>query len=196
MNFAKRAGLVGLEWAAGVPGQFGGALAGNAGTPRGDTCSMTESVEVLDAAGARRTLRRGEYQFGYRNSALRDFIIMQATLQMAPDATEAIQERINAALAKRNEQPLGERCSGCMFKNPPGDFAGRLIEQAGLKGTRIGGARVSEIHANFMLNDGTARAGDITELVGLVRSRVQECHSVNLELEVRIVKLDSLSGMD
>lgn len=196
MNFGKRNGLAGLEWAAGVPGQLGGALAGNAGTPKGDVCSMVEAVEVIDAAGVRRTRARGEFEFGYRHSALRHDIILQATLALQPDAPEAIQERINAALAKRSEQPLGERCSGCMFKNPPGDFAGRLIEQSGLKGTRLGGARISEIHANFMLNDGTASASDILGLVELTRERVRERHGVTLELEVRIVKLDSLSGMD
>jgi UDP-N-acetylmuramate dehydrogenase len=196
MNFAKRAGLAGLEWAAGVPGQLGGALAGNAGTPKGDTCSMAEAVEVLDAAGARRTLRRGNFQYAYRRSELRDFIILKATLQLAPDDKAAIQGRIDEALTKRSQQPIGERCSGCMFKNPPGDFAGRLIEQAGLKGARIGGARISEIHANFMLNDGSARARDITDLIELVRGKVQKCHGVNLDLEVRIVKHDSLPGMD
>lgn len=196
MNFAKRSALAGLEWAAGVPGQFGGALAGNAGTPKGDSCSRVEAVELLERDGTRRTLRRGEFAFGYRQSQLRQSIILEATLDLAPGDPEAIQERINAALAKRNEQPLGERCSGCMFKNPPGDFAGRLIEQAGLKGTRVGGMRVSEIHANFMLNDGTATAADVTELVALVRARVLERHGVKMSLEARIVSLDSASGMD
>lgn len=198
MNFAKRTGLAGLEWAAGVPGQLGGALAGNAGTPKGDTCSLAAAVDVIDTAGVLRTRRRGEFQFHYRWSELRTSgdILLQATLDLQPDDPAAIQERIQSALAKRNEQPLGERCSGCMFKNPPGDFAGRLIEAAGLKGTRLGGMRVSDIHANFMLNDGTATPADVTALVDLVRGRVRERHGVDLSLEVRIVTLDSPGGMD
>lgn len=188
MNFAKRSALEGLEWAAGVPGQLGGALAGNAGTPKGDTCSLVEEVELLERDGTRRTLRRGDFSYGYRQSQLRESIILEATLALAPGTTAEIQERIAAALAKRNEQPIGERCSGCMFKNPPGDFAGRLIEQAGLKGTRIGGMRISEIHANFMLNDGTATADDVTQLVELVQGKVFERHGVKLAAEVCIVK--------
>ena len=95
------------------------------------------------------------------------------------------------ALAKRREQPLGVRCSGCVFKNPPGDHAGRLIDAAGLKGCRVGGAWVSDMHANFILNDGQASASDIEKLVDTVRERVRERFNVVLEPEIRMVGLDS-----
>lgn len=188
MNFAKREGLSGLEWAGGVPGQLGGALAGNAGTPAGEICAAVESVEAIGPDGRRRTLARGEFEYGYRFSSLRDWIVIEATLALTPDAPEAIQKRIDAALAKRGEQPIGQRSSGCMFKNPPGAPAGRLIDEAGLKGLRIGGARVSELHANFMINDGKATAEDIEKLIELVREGVGRKHGINLDLEIRLIK--------
>jgi UDP-N-acetylmuramate dehydrogenase len=208
MNFAKRQALAGLEFAGGIPGTLGGALAGNAGTAAGEICPLVESVEVLSIADRRlRTpdsipncqspivnlqssidmIRRGGFRYGYRWSGLRDRVIVRATLQLAPGDPRTIQQGIDAALAKRWEQPVGLRCSGCMFKNPAGDYAGRLIDQAGLKGLRVGGARVSEQHANFMINDGTATASDLTSLIALVRDRVREATGTELELEVRMV---------
>ncbi len=188
MNFAKREGLAGLEWAAGVPGQLGGALAGNAGTPAGEICAAVEAVEAFGRDGLRQTLRRGEFQYGYRYSSLRDWIVVEATLALTPDAHEAIQQRIDIALAKRMEQPIGQRSSGCMFKNPSGASAGRLIDEAGLKGLRVGGARVSERHANFMINDGGATAADLESLIEIVRQRVRARTGIELELEVRLIR--------
>jgi len=190
VNLAKRERLSGLEFAAGIPGQLGGALAGNAGTAAGEVCPLVETVELIDAGGQRLVAARGAFAYGYRHSSLRQGVILRATLQLRGDDPEAIQARIDAALAKRGEQPLGVRTSGCMFKNPPGDTAGRLIDAAELKGERIGGARISQQHANFMINDGTASAEDIQALVERVRARVRQRHGVNLELEVRMVGLD------
>lgn len=191
MNFAKRAGLAGLEFAAGIPGTLGGALAGNAGTPKGDICSLVDAVEVIDAQGHFVVRQRGEFEFAYRSSALRHDLILRATLALCPDSPEAIQERITQALTKRGEQPIGVRTSGCTFKNPPGDAAGRMIDAVGLKGERVGGAWISERHANFILNDGSASSADICELVSIVRQRVLDHFGVNLELEIKIVGLDS-----
>ena len=191
MNFARRAGLTGMEWAAGVPGVLGGALAGNAGTALGDTCSSVEAVEVIDATGRRLQRNRGSFDYGYRHSDLCHDVILGATLGLRPDDPAAIQQRVEAGLAKRREQPLGKRSSGCMFKNPPGDSAGRLIDRAGLKGLRIGGAEVAAEHANFVINDGTATARDVRELTQTIRRRVRERWGVKLELEIRIVMLDS-----
>lgn len=188
MNFAKREGLAGLEWAAGVPGQLGGALAGNAGTPAGEICAAVEAVEAFGRDGLRQTLRRGEFQYGYRYASLRDWIVVEATLALTPDAHEAIQQRVDAALAKRLEQPIGQRSSGCMFKNPSGASAGRLIDEAGCKGLRVGGARVSERHANFMINDGGATAADLESLIEIVRQRVRARTGIELELEVRLIR--------
>ena len=191
MNFAGREGLAGLEWAAGVPGMLGGALAGNAGAGPGDTCSLVASVDVIDAAGNFVTRRRGEFDYAYRKSSLRQDVILRATLELCPDDAAAIKARKDAALAKRGTQPIGKSCSGCMFKNPEGNFAGRLIDQAGLKGLRVGGASVSAEHANFVINDGTATAADIMALCEQIRQRVLTQSGVDLHLEIRMVELDS-----
>lgn len=191
MNFAKRRGLSGLEWAAGIPGEIGGALAGNAGTAQGDTCSLIERVEVVDRQGNRLIRHQGEFEFGYRYSTLRRDVILSATFTLTPDTPEAIENRIKQALEKRWEQPIGVRCSGCMFKNPQGDYAGRLIDQAGLKGLRVGGVQVSDKHANFFINDAEASAGDLFELIDKVRRVVRDKTGVELELEIRTVGLDS-----
>lgn len=187
MKFAQRQGLGGLEFAVGIPGTLGGALAGNAGAGGEDVCTLTESVETLDPAGTLRTLRRGEFTYSYRDSTLRGMVLLGATLKLLPDSPDNIKARIERHLSKRWEQPVGERSSGCMFKNPAGDYAGRLIDLAGLKGVRVGGVRVSEKHANFMVNDGTARTGDIEALMALVRGRVQEQTGIDLEPEVRMI---------
>jgi UDP-N-acetylmuramate dehydrogenase len=187
MNFARRNGLAGLEFCAGIPGNLGGALAGNAGTAAGEICALAETVEVLDGDLQPAVRRRGEFAFAYRKSDLAGDVILAATLRLRPDAPDAIEARIQQALAKRLEQPVGERSSGCMFKNPPGDYAGRLIDRAGLKGLRVGGACVSDLHANFMLNDGTATTADVLGLMSEVRARVLAQTGVALETEVRAV---------
>lgn len=187
MKFAQRQGLGGLEFGAGIPGTLGGALAGNAGAGGEDICSITESVEVLHAGSAVREVPRGSFSYSYRNSELRGRIVVGATVKLRPSSPRAIREAIDRHLSKRWEQPVGERSSGCMFKNPPGTYAGRLIEEAGLKGLRIGGIRVSEKHANFMVNDGTARAEEIECLMAMVRARVREATGIELESEVRLI---------
>ncbi len=187
MNFARRRGLAGMEWAAGVPGVLGGALAGNAGTGPGDMCSMVESVDVIDPNGNRIRRPRGGFAYAYRRSDLSRDLILGATLAVRPDNPAAIKTRQDAGMAKRLEQPIGKRCSGCMFKNPPGEAAGRLIDRAGLKGLRMGGAEVSGEHANFVINDGSATARDILELIDTVRRRVCEKSGVNLDLEIRVI---------
>jgi UDP-N-acetylmuramate dehydrogenase len=187
MKFAQRHHLGGIEFGVGIPGALGGALAGNAGAGGEDICSLVESVEVLDRSGAIVRLNRGDFGYRYRDSELRGKTIVAATLSLCPDSAENIKRRIDAHLSKRWEQPVGERSSGCMFKNPPGDFAGRLIDAAGLKGLRIGGVRVSEKHANFMVNDGTAAWDEIERLMSLVRATVREQTGIDLEPEVRIM---------
>ncbi len=187
MNFAKRHGLAGAEFCAGIPGVLGGALAGNAGTAAGEICPLADSVEVLDSSGQIKTRKRGEFEYSYRHSRLREDVILGATLRLKPDAAEAIETRIAQSLSKRFEQPIGERSAGCMFKNPPGDFAGRLIDCAGLKGLRIGNVSVSDKHANFMINEGKATAADILKLMDEVRERVKSATGTELESEVRVI---------
>lgn len=187
MNFAKRAGLSGLEFAAGIPGTFGGAVAGNAGTPDGYACDYVEAAVVIDEEGRRRVYPRGTFDYGYRWSQLREQIIVEATVGLRPDTPEAITARIKASLGQRRGQPYRSNCSGCIFRNPEGDSAGRLIDAAGLKGLRVGGAAVSADHANFIVNDAGATASDIEVLIERVRRRVRDRFGVDLELEVRIV---------
>lgn len=187
MKAAQRAGLAGLEFCAGIPGTLGGALAGNSGAGGADICSVTSYAEVLGADGEIRRLDRNQFSFSYRRSDLRDRIVLGAGLALTPDSAEAIEGRIKAHLKKRMDQPLRVQTAGCMFKNPPGDFAGRLIDEAELKGTRVGGIAVSRIHANFMENTGSGNTADIVRLLDLVATRVYEKSGIRLETEVRVI---------
>jgi UDP-N-acetylmuramate dehydrogenase len=173
---------------AGIPGSVGGALAMNAGAFGGETWSVVESVTTIDRSGAVRARAAADYEIGYRSvRGPEGEWFLGATFRFRPDA-ETSAATIKALLAKRGAtQPMGSASGGSTFRNPPGDFAGRLIEQAGLKGARIGGAVVSEKHANFILNDGSATAADIERLIEHVAATVLERCGVRLELEVRIV---------
>jgi len=173
---------------AGIPGTVGGALAMNAGAFGGETWNHVEAVETLDRRGMRRTRPRADYEIGYRTArGPGEEWFLSATFRFDHDTTSSL-DAIKTLLAKRNaSQPLGVPSCGSVFRNPPGDFAGRLIEQAGLKGRRIGGAVVSEKHANFIVNAGKATAADIEALINEVRATVQQRTGVLLEPEVRIV---------
>jgi UDP-N-acetylmuramate dehydrogenase len=172
---------------AGIPGTVGGALRMNAGAFGGETWDNVVEVDVIDRQGAIHTRGRGEYRPGYREVAGPDgewFIA--ARFGFSHDETGA--GRIRDLLAERGQrQPLGLPSCGSVFRNPPGDFAARLIEAAGLKGCRIGGAEVSPKHANFMINTGGATAADIEELILHVQSVVEQRHGIRLVPEVRII---------
>ena len=172
---------------AGIPGTVGGALAMNAGAFGGETWARVERVTTIDRAGTLHDRARGEFAVGYRSvQGPADEWFLAATFALAHDATTA--SGLKAMLARRSAtQPLGSPSCGSVFRNPPGDFAGRLIESVGLKGARIGGAVVSEKHANFIINSGDATAADIEELIERVRAEVEKKSGVRLELEVRIV---------
>jgi UDP-N-acetylmuramate dehydrogenase len=172
---------------AGIPGTVGGALAMNAGAFGGETWTHVESVATIDRTGAVRERPRAEFVVGYRSVRGADGEwFLAATFALQPDATTAA--GLKQMLARRSAtQPLGVPSCGSVFRNPPGDHAGRLIEQAGLKGARIGGAVVSDKHANFIVNEGRATAADIEGLIGYVRARVEQTFGVRLEPEVRIV---------
>jgi len=173
---------------AGIPGTVGGALAMNAGAFGGETWNHIEAVDTIDRHGERRTRPRGDYEIAYRTvRGPGAEWFLAATFRFDRD-TDSSLDTIKALLAKRNSsQPLGVPSCGSVFRNPPGDFAGRLIEQAGLKGRRIGGAVVSEKHANFIVNTGKATAADIEALIDEVRATVQRSSGVRLTPEVRIV---------
>jgi UDP-N-acetylmuramate dehydrogenase len=189
---ARRAaakGLGGGEFLAGIPGTIGGALAMNAGAFGGEIWSLVVAVDTIDRAGTLRQRATSEFRVSYRHvECPAGEWFVAATLRFAADAERGATERIRALLARRNEtQPLGLPSCGSTFKNPAQDFAGRLIETAGMKGVRRGGAYVSPKHANFIINDGTASAADIEGLMEDVRARVLATAGIRLEHEVRIV---------
>lgn len=181
-------GLGPAEFFAGIPGTLGGALAMNAGAFGGETWSHVVKVATLDRAGIRRERSKSDYSVGYRHVSGPQnewFLGAQLRFEQRPGVSG---DDIRALLARRKAtQPIGEWSCGSVFTNPPGDHAARLIESAGLKGTRIGGARVSEMHANFIVNDGSASAADIEQLIRHVQAVVAEQHGVKLQTEVRIV---------
>ncbi len=186
---AARAGLGGGEFLAGIPGTIGGALAMNAGAFGGEIWPLVVVVDTLDRAGTLRRRAAGEYRASYRHleGPVHEWFVA-AELRFEPDVDRAAAQRIRALLAQRNStQPLGLPSCGSTFKNPPDDFAGRLIEAAGMKGARRGGAYVSPKHANFIINDGSASAADIEGLMEEIRARVLATAGIRLEHEVRIV---------
>jgi UDP-N-acetylmuramate dehydrogenase len=188
--------LGGAAFFAGIPGTVGGALAMNAGAFGGETWNNVEAVDTVDRRGERRTRSRAEYEIGYRSVRAQGLVwFLSATFRFDRD-TDSSLATIKALLAKRNaSQPLGVPSCGSVFRNPPGDFAGRLIEQAGLKGRRIGGALVSEKHANFIVNAGDATAADIEALIDEVKATVLQRSGVQLEPEVRIVGEPAAGGL-
>jgi UDP-N-acetylmuramate dehydrogenase len=181
-------GLGPAEFFAGIPGTLGGALAMNAGAWGGETWRHVIDVDVLDRAGVRHTRAAAEYDIGYRRvtgPAHEGFIGARLEFERTPGVRpEAIRDLLDK---RRLTQPIGEWSCGSVFTNPPGDHAARLIESAGLKGLRIGEASVSEKHANFIINHGTARAADVEALIVEVQRRVAEVHGTELHTEVRIV---------
>jgi UDP-N-acetylmuramate dehydrogenase len=181
-------GLGPAEFFAGIPGTLGGALAMNAGAWGGETWRHVVDVDVLDRAGKRHTRTPAEYEIAYRHvrgPADEWFIAARLEFEHSPGASA---DTIRDLLEKRRQtQPIGEWSCGSVFTNPPGDHAARLIESAGLKGFRIGDATVSEKHANFIINQGAARAADIEALILHVQKTVADVHHVHLKTEVRIV---------
>jgi UDP-N-acetylmuramate dehydrogenase len=189
---AAKRGLSGAEAFVGIPGTVGGGLMTNAGTPEGDLGSLVESVDLFSPDGAEETWGRDELSFGYRRSNLSGRLVLSARLRLKPGEARDIMALVEKQLARRAErQPLGTFNCGSVFKNPPGDHAARLIEACGLKGRRIGGARISPKHANFIENTDKAAARDVKALMALARQAVKEKFSVDLEPEVWTVGEDA-----
>lgn len=192
LAFCCRQGLSGLEILSGVPGMIGGAVWGNAGAWGGATADVVATVDLVTAAGEDRVVARGDIPFRYRASGLpAGSVVVEAAFALTPGDPTAIRRRISGYLVRRNSsQPVEFRSAGSIFRNPPGDYAGRLVEQAGLKGTRIGNAMISAKHGNYIVNLGGARAADVLRLVALVQDRVRETAGVELELEIKVVGED------
>jgi UDP-N-acetylmuramate dehydrogenase len=182
-------GLGHAEFFAGIPGTMGGALAMNAGAYGGETWSYVRAVDVMARDGTCRTRAASEYQVGYRRvgAPANDEWFLAAELEFGAADPAAAGEVRRLAQRRKLTQPLGEWSCGSVFTNPPGDHAARLVEAAGLKGRRIGGAVVSEKHANFILNEGSASAAELEQLIGEMRESVLRAHGIELVPEVRIV---------
>ena len=191
-------GLAGLEWAAGIPGTVGGAVVGNAGAHGGDMAGNLVVANILQRnPNAQEGLPNRELWpmerlgYAYRTSLLKrlagQVVVLAAQLRLERSQPETVQAKIDEFVGyRRRTQPPGASM-GSMFKNPPGDYAGRLIEAAGLKGARVGEAQISTLHSNFFINHGQATATDIYALIGLARRTVAEKFGVHLELEIELV---------
>ncbi len=186
---AARAGLCGVAFLAGIPGTMGGALAMNAGAFGTETWDQVVAVLTMDRAGVIHSRDRSDYQVGYRSvSGPANEWFIGCELQLVQGDVAQEQAAIRQLLEKRNQtQPIGKPSAGSTFRNPPGDYAARLIEAAGLKGFSIGGAQVSLKHANFIVNTGTASATDVESLITYMRDQVKQQFDVTLETEVHIV---------
>jgi UDP-N-acetylmuramate dehydrogenase len=189
VNLAVREGVAGMEFCAGIPGSVGGAIRMNAGAYGGEIAKIVESVTLLDGSGEIRNVAREGLPFSYRNLDLpAESIIIGAAFRLRRGEMEKVAGRVREILGLRREKhPLEFQSAGSIFKNPPDRPAGRLIEEAGLKGFRIGDAQVSEKHGNFIVNRGTASAEDLLRLIALVQQRVFEKSGYALETEVKII---------
>ena len=186
---ALNAGLAGLVFASGIPGSVGGAVAMNAGAYGGEICNVLSRALVLDN-GVAAWKSAEELHMGYRNSDVlrRGLIVLEAEFALSEGDRDALLAETNELARRRREkQPLNLPNAGSTFKRPEGHFAGALIQEAGLKGCRVGGAQVSELHAGFIVNAGGATARDVLDLIAHVRARVKETSGVDLEPEVRII---------
>lgn len=190
-RFCGEQGLCGAEFLAGIPGTMGGALKMNAGAFGGETWAIVQSVEMVSANGEISVRGKGSFQISYRSvkgfDADKEWFI-SALLRLPAGDIAASQQKIRELLDRRGKtQPTHQPSCGSVFKNPPGDHAARLIEQAGLKGCTIGGACVSEKHANFIVNLGNAKAADIEALIAHVRQTVKNNYGIDLQTEVCMV---------
>lgn len=186
---AANRGLTGLEFARGIPGTVGGAVVMNAGAHGGSIQDVLEEVKILAPGGEVQWLAKEDIQFGYRECSLRDqAIVLEGVFHLKPGDPDVIQATMSENLARRKAaQPLELPNAGSVFRNPPGGSAGRLIEEAGWKGKRLGGAQVSSKHANFIVNQGNATARDVLALIREIQKDVHHQFGVELKTEVRYI---------
>jgi UDP-N-acetylenolpyruvoylglucosamine reductase len=188
---ARRHGLSGLEFLEGIPGSVGGALCMNAGAMGGATFDVVESVRLMDFDGNVRELAPGEMSVAYRGCAmLKNHIALGAVFRGRPDSPESIAQRMSAFSQKRWASQPAAPSAGCAFKNPPSIPAGKLIDELGLKGARVGGAVVSWEHGNFIVNDGNATARDVLDLIEILKAKAKAERGIELQTEVEIIGED------
>ena len=180
-------GLAGIEMLTGIPGSMGGAVRMNAGGGFGDIGSVVESVTLMDKEGNSFTKAKPELAFDYRSTNITAAFILNATLKLREDDPEQIMRTLQETwIHKKNNQPLNTRSCGCVFKNPPGQSAGALIDRAGLKGLQVGGAKVSDKHANFIVAEKGCQSADVLRLMDAMQARVKEQFDIALEPEIEI----------
>lgn len=191
LDCCRKSGYGGLEFLSGIPGSVGGAAVMNAGAFGKDTASVIHGIEMITSAGQLLAVSRDELAYGYRRFGLKHgAVVTRVSICIERETPRDVANRIAGYLKRRTKtQPLEYPSAGSIFKNPPGDYAGRLIEMAGLKGMRRGGAMISDKHANWIVNTGDASSGDILELIRLTQKTVREKTGVALELEVRLIGL-------
>ena len=185
---ARRNALCGLEFLEGIPGSLGGALRMNAGAMGSATFDVVETVRLMDFDGRVRELSPPQMAVEYRGCAtLKNHVALDAVLRGRPDSAESIAQRMSAFSQKRWSSQPAAPSAGCMFKNPAEIPAGRLIDELGLKGTRVGGARISPEHGNFLVNDGNATAAEVLELIGILQAKAKAERGIELHTEVEII---------
>jgi UDP-N-acetylmuramate dehydrogenase len=191
--FAADQGLSGLSFASGIPGTVGGAVFMNAGAHGGDIGELVHEVRAYNLQGAETVLAHSDLDFSYRHSALQDrsLIVAEVTFDLCAGDTADLHAQMCDIVEKRCEkQPINVPSAGSVFKRPPGDYAGRLIESVGGKGLRVGDAQISTKHAGFIVNLGEATAADVLELINQIKTRVHAEHGVWLETEIRVIGED------
>jgi len=183
-----RLGYSGLEFASGIPATVGGAVYMNAGANGGETCDALMSVDYIDEQGCLKNFSRRELQFAYRFSPFQKLpgAIVGATFELKTDP-QARQKQLEILAYRKKTQPLAAKSAGCIFQNPAGDHAGKLIEACGLKGTNIGGAEVSQVHANFLINKDAATAKELLALISEIKKQVKNMAGIELQSELRII---------
>lgn len=189
VNFSKEKGYAGIEGLTGIPGTLGGAVCGNAGSYGCEIKDVIQSAVIMSSDGKLDRLDAEALGFGYRRSGIKPTdIVLNATLRLRKDDIDAVAGRAQRYLAEKSRtQPISERSAGCVFKNPEGAPAGKLIEEAGCKGMKIGGVEVSKVHANFFINRGNGTAADYLSLMHEVSSVVEKKYGVSLEPEIRVI---------
>jgi UDP-N-acetylmuramate dehydrogenase len=190
--FGMEEGFTGLEFGAGIPGTVGGAVCMNAGTAAGEIGDIIDSVTLLTPDGELVTKTGEEMDFGYRTSSIEEgYLVVDTRIILRRDDKNKIKARVKEIVdARKHRQPAGLPNAGSMFKNPQEESAGKLIEAAGLKGKIVGGAQISDKHANFIVNKGKATAADVLALMEMVKDKVLEVHRVRLEPEIKIIGED------
>ncbi len=187
LSKAREANLGGVEFFAGIPGTIGGAVVGNAGAKKAWIGPTVEELTIVTSRGEVKTLKKTDYQYGYRHSSLKmsGNVLVEVVLKLKKEPKAVIEKKVKEYFQnRRGKQPRVEKNAGSVFKNPEGNFAGKLTQSVGLKGFQVGGAKVSEIHANFITNDGTATAHDVVAVMREIQKRVYAEYQIRLEPEI------------